>query len=151
MAYAVTVDATEGISTGISAADRARTIRLLADPATSSTDLSRPGHVVPARVRTGGVLRRPGSAEAAVDLAVCAGLRPAAALCRIVSVDDPRRMAGPRELRRFADQHGLALITVTDLVAHRLRTETAAARVAAAVPLHPFVQRPAAAGFELAG
>lgn len=77
-AYTVTVDAREGVSTGISAADRAHTIRLLADPATSPIDLARPGHVVPLRAKAGGVLRRPGHTEAAVDLARLAGLRPPA-------------------------------------------------------------------------
>src|SRR4029077_13970178 len=80
-AYTVTVDAREGISTGISASDRAHTIRLLADPATTSADLARPGHIVPLRARDGGVLRRPGHTEAAVDLARLAGLSPAGVLC----------------------------------------------------------------------
>ena len=87
-AYTVTVDAREGISTGISASDRAHTIRLLADPATTSADLSRPGHVVPLRARDGGVLRRPGHTEAAVDLARLAGLAPAGVLCEVVSEKD---------------------------------------------------------------
>ena len=84
-AYTVTVDAREGVSTGISASDRAHTIRLLADPATGSADLARPGHIVPLRAKDGGVLRRPGHTEAAVDLAVLAGLRPAGVLCELVS------------------------------------------------------------------
>src|ERR1700710_1605096 len=80
-AYTVTVDAREGVSTGISAADRAHTIRLLSDPSTNAADFSRPGHVVPLRAKDGGVLRRPGHTEAAVDLAPLAGLRPARVLC----------------------------------------------------------------------
>src|SRR5215468_6762478 len=84
-AYAVTVDAREGVTTGISASDRARTIRMLADPDAHAADFSRPGHVVPLRAKDGGVLRRPGHTEAAVDLAVLAGLQPAGAICEIVS------------------------------------------------------------------
>ena len=80
-AYTVTVDAREGVTTGISAADRAHTIRLLAAEDTTSADLSRPGHIVPLRAKDGGVLRRPGHTEAAVDLAVLAGLRPSGTLC----------------------------------------------------------------------
>src|SRR5919107_1318892 len=83
--YTVTVDAREGVTTGISAADRAHTIRTLAAAGTRSGDLARPGHVVPLRARDGGVLRRPGHTEAAVDLALLAGLRPAGALCEVVS------------------------------------------------------------------
>src|SRR4051812_12254448 len=83
-AYTVTVDAREGVTTGISAADRAHTIQLLADPSSSAIDFTRPGHVVPLRAKDGGVLRRPGHTEAAVDLAVLAGLRPAGVLCEVV-------------------------------------------------------------------
>jgi 3,4-dihydroxy 2-butanone 4-phosphate synthase/GTP cyclohydrolase II len=122
-AYAVTVDAREGIGTGISATDRSRTIRLLADPRSNSADFSRPGHVVPLRAKHGGVLRRPGHTEAAADLAVLAGLTPAGALCEIVSEVDPTRMARADELRDFADRHGLSLISIADLIAYRLRTE----------------------------
>ncbi|MCU1611367.1 MAG: ribA, partial [Pseudonocardiales bacterium] len=84
-AYTVTVDAREGVTTGISAADRAHTIRLLADPDSKSVDFARPGHVVPLRAKEGGVLRRPGHTEASVDLARLAGLPPAGVLCEIVS------------------------------------------------------------------
>ena len=122
-AYTVTVDAREGVTTGISAAERAHTIRLLADPATAPADLSRPGHVVPLRARDGGVLRRPGHTEAAVDLARLAGLRPAGVLCELVN-DDGTMMRLP-DLRRFADEHGLALITIADLIAYRRRTRAA--------------------------
>ena len=86
-AFTVSVDAREGITTGISAADRARTIALLADPATTSYDLVRPGHVFPLRAKSGGVLRRPGHTEAAVDLVRMAGLRPAGVICEIVQKD----------------------------------------------------------------
>jgi 3,4-dihydroxy 2-butanone 4-phosphate synthase/GTP cyclohydrolase II len=129
-AYTVTVDAREGVSTGISAADRARTIRLLADPATGPADLTRPGHVVPLRARHGGVLRRPGHTEAAVDLAVLAGLRPAGVLCELVN-DDGTMMRGT-DLEKFAVEHQLTLITVADLVAYRRRTERQVEQVAQA-------------------
>src|ERR1700722_339299 len=135
-AYAVTVDAREGISTGISATDRARTIRLLADPTTTSADLARPGHIVPLRARDGGVLRRPGHTEAAVDLAILAGLHPVGVLCEIVSEKDPAGMARSDELRVFADEHDLALISIADLIAYRRRFEKLVERVASArVPL----------------
>jgi 3,4-dihydroxy 2-butanone 4-phosphate synthase / GTP cyclohydrolase II len=135
-AYTVTVDAREGISTGISASDRAHTIRLLADPATTSADLSRPGHIVPLRARDGGVLRRPGHTEAAVDLARLAGLASAGVLCEVVSEKDPSGMARADELRTFADEHGLALISIADLIAYRRRSEKLVERVATArVPL----------------
>jgi len=135
-AYAVTVDAREGIATGISANDRARTIRLLADPTTTSADLARPGHIVPLRAKDGGVLRRPGHTEAAVDLAVLAGLRPAGVLCEVVSEKDPNGMARAEELRVFADEHGLSLISIADLIAYRRRFDKLVERVATArVPL----------------
>jgi len=135
-AYAVTVDAREGVSTGISATDRARTIRMLADPETNASDLARPGHIVPLRARDGGVLRRPGHTEAAVDLAVLAGLHPAGALCEIVSEKDPSGMARAEELRIFADEHDLAMISIADLIAYRRRFDKLVERVAEArVPL----------------
>jgi 3,4-dihydroxy 2-butanone 4-phosphate synthase/GTP cyclohydrolase II len=129
-AFTVSADAREGVTTGISAAERAHTIRLLADPATTAGDLSRPGHVFPLRSREGGVLRRPGHTEAATDLARLAGLRPAAALCEVVN--DDGTMARLPELEAFAAEHGLTLITIADLVAYRRRTEKQAERVAEA-------------------
>jgi 3,4-dihydroxy 2-butanone 4-phosphate synthase/GTP cyclohydrolase II len=126
-AYTVTVDAREGVSTGISAADRAHTIRLLADPATTPADLARPGHVVPLRARKGGVLRRPGHTEAAVDLAELAGLRPAGVLCELVN-DDGTMMRLP-ELEKFAAEHGLTLVSIADLITYRRRTGTQVERV----------------------
>jgi 3,4-dihydroxy 2-butanone 4-phosphate synthase/GTP cyclohydrolase II len=129
-AYTVTVDAREGVSTGISAADRAHTIRLLAAPETGPADLARPGHVVPLRAKDGGVLRRPGHTEATIDLAVLAGLRPAGVLCELVN-DDGTMMRLP-ELRRFADEHDLALVSIADLVSYRRRTEKHVERVAEA-------------------
>ncbi len=129
-AYTVTVDAREGISTGISAADRAHTIRTLAAPSTTAADLARPGHVVPLRARPGGVLRRAGHTEAAVDLAQLAGLRPFAALCELVN-DDGTMMRMP-DLVKFAELHDLSLISIADLIAHRRRTEVCVDRVAEA-------------------
>ncbi|MDQ1727489.1 MAG: 3,4-dihydroxy 2-butanone 4-phosphate synthase / cyclohydrolase [Frankiaceae bacterium] len=116
-AYTVTVDAARGVSTGISAADRAHTVRLLADPQTQVDDLTRPGHVVPLRAKEGGVLRRAGHTEAAVDLAQLAGLRPAGVLCEIVN--DDGSMARLPELVAFANRHGLTLISIADLIAYR--------------------------------
>jgi 3,4-dihydroxy 2-butanone 4-phosphate synthase/GTP cyclohydrolase II len=131
-AYTVTVDAREGVTTGISAADRARTIRLLADPDAKSVDFARPGHVVPLRAREGGVLRRPGHTEASVDLARLAGLAPAGVLCEIVSAKDDGEMARRDELEIFAAEHDLMLITIADLIAYRRRFEKQVVRVAAA-------------------
>jgi 3,4-dihydroxy 2-butanone 4-phosphate synthase / GTP cyclohydrolase II len=116
-AYAVTVDAREGVGTGISAADRAYTIRLLAAAGTRPSDLARPGHVVPLRAKAGGVLRRPGHTEAAIDLAALAGLRPVGVLCELVN-DDGTMKRRP-DLEAFAGEHQLALITIADLVAYR--------------------------------
>jgi 3,4-dihydroxy 2-butanone 4-phosphate synthase/GTP cyclohydrolase II len=129
-AYTVTVDARHGTTTGISAAERAHTIRTLADPETEPRDLNRPGHVVPLRAREGGVLRRAGHTEAAVDLARLAGLRPAAVLCELVN-DDGTMMRLP-DLRRFSGTHSLALITIADLIAYRRANERQVERVAEA-------------------
>ncbi|MPZ00151.1 MAG: bifunctional 3,4-dihydroxy-2-butanone-4-phosphate synthase/GTP cyclohydrolase II [Actinophytocola sp.] len=135
-AYTVTVDAKEGVSTGISAADRSHTIRLLADRTATADDFNRPGHVVPLRAKEGGVLRRPGHTEASVDLARMAGLRPAGVLCEIVSQKDEGDMARYDELKVFADEHELALITIADLIAYRRRNEKQVERVAEArIPL----------------
>ncbi len=129
-AYTVTVDAREGVSTGISAHDRAHTIRLLADPATRSDDLSRPGHVVPLRAKEGGVLRRAGHTEAAVDLCRMAGLRPAGVLCELVN-EDGSMMRLP-DLVPFCKEHGLTLVSIADLIAYRRRTERQVERIAEA-------------------
>ncbi len=132
-AFTVTVDARDGVTTGISAADRARTIRLLADPATAPADLRRPGHIFPLRAKEGGVLRRPGHTEAAVDLARLAGLHPAGAICEIVN--DDGTMARLPELAAFAREHDLPLISIADLIAYRRRAEKQIVRVAeAAIP-----------------
>jgi 3,4-dihydroxy 2-butanone 4-phosphate synthase/GTP cyclohydrolase II len=120
-AFAVTVDMRAGTTTGISAADRAATIRALADPAVPAGAFVRPGHVFPLCSRQGGVLARPGHTEAAGDLARLAGLNPAGVLCEIVN-DDGSMARGP-QLIAFAERHGLAFITIADLIAHRRRTE----------------------------
>ncbi|HEX4721057.1 MAG TPA: bifunctional 3,4-dihydroxy-2-butanone-4-phosphate synthase/GTP cyclohydrolase II [Pseudonocardiaceae bacterium] len=129
-AYTVTVDAADGVSTGISATDRAHTIRLLADETSKARDFNRPGHVVPLRAKDGGVLRRPGHTEAAVDLARLAGLRPAGVLCEVVSQKDEGEMARREELEVFAADHDLTLITIAELIAYRRRTESQVERVA---------------------
>lgn len=116
-AFTVTVDARHGTSTGVSAADRARTIATLVDPATRADDLMKPGHMFPLRARPGGVLERAGHTEAAVDLALLAGCAPAGVLCEIVS--DDGSMARTPELLRFARQHGLCIITIADLICFR--------------------------------
>ncbi|MDQ1617208.1 MAG: 3,4-dihydroxy 2-butanone 4-phosphate synthase / cyclohydrolase [Actinomycetota bacterium] len=120
-AYSVSVDARDGISTGISAADRARTIRVLVDSATEPYELTRPGHVFPLRAATGGVLRRAGHTEAAVDLARLADLAPAGVIAEIVN--DDGSMARRPELETFAAEHGLIVLTIADLIAYRRRTE----------------------------
>jgi 3,4-dihydroxy 2-butanone 4-phosphate synthase / GTP cyclohydrolase II len=131
-AFTVTVDAREGVTTGISAYDRAHTIRMLADPKSAAGDFVRPGHVLPLRAREGGVLRRPGHTEAAVDLARLAGLTPAGVLCEIVSQKVDGEMARADELRVFAEDHDLTMITIADLIAYRRRMEKHVVRVARA-------------------
>ena len=120
-AFTLSVDAREGVTTGISAADRATTIARLIDPATTAQDLVRPGHVFPLRYAEGGVLRRPGHTEAAVDLARLAGLPEAGVLAEVVN--DDGTMARLPELREFATAHDLALISIEQLVEYRRRTE----------------------------
>ncbi len=127
-AYTISVDARDGVSTGISAADRAHTARVLADSATEPWEITRPGHVFPLRYREGGVLVRRGHTEAAVDLARLAGLTPAGVLVEVVNDDGTMKRAP--ELREFADEHGLAMISIEDLVRHRHRTEMLVERVA---------------------
>ena len=127
-AYTVSVDARDGITTGISAADRCHTVRVLADSATESYELVQPGHILPLRYRDGGVLARPGHTEASVDLARLAGLTPAGVLCEIVN-DDGSMMRAP-ELRRFADAHRLTMISIADLIRFRRRRESQVVRLA---------------------
>jgi 3,4-dihydroxy 2-butanone 4-phosphate synthase/GTP cyclohydrolase II len=128
--YTVSVDAREGVATGISAADRARTIRLLGSPRTRDIDLARPGHVFPLRARPGGVLRRPGHTEAAVDLVRLAGLHPAGALSELVH-DDGSMQRLP-DLVKFAELHGFMIISIADLIAYRRRTDILVERLAEA-------------------
>ena len=132
-AYTVSIDAAArfGVTTGISAADRAITIRVASDPATTAADLRAGGHVQPLRARPGGVLQRVGHTEAAVDLARLAGRRPAGVICEILRDDDGQPARRP-ELEAFACAHGLTFITVAQLVAHRLQHERLVHRVAEA-------------------
>src|ERR1700704_186828 len=137
-AFTVSIDAAArfGVTTGISAADRAATIRVAIDPGTGPGDLRRPGHVFPLRARPGGVLQRVGQTEASVDLARLAGLYPAGVICEILSADGT--MARRPELERFAARHGLSFITVAQLVGYRLATERLVHRVAEARLPTPF-------------
>ena len=120
-AYTISVDAARGVSTGISAGDRAHTIRLLAAPETQRDDLVRPGHIFPLRYREGGVLRRAGHTEAAIDLVRLAGLRPAGVLAEIVN--DDGSMSRLPQLLKFARKHGLEICTVADLIEYRRTRE----------------------------
>ena len=121
-AFTVSVDASEGISTGISAADRAKTIHVLADPKSSSQDLRRPGHIFPLRAVEGGVLRRAGHTEAAVDFAEMSKLRPIGVLCELVHDDGSMMRADAA--RDFADKQGLLMISIADLISYRRANET---------------------------
>ena len=127
-AFTVSVEARDGVSTGISAYDRARTVRVLIDPATRPEDLVMPGHMFPLRAREGGVLVRAGQTEAAMDLARLAGLYPAAVLCEIMKADGT--MARLRDLKRFAGRHHLKIISVNQLIAHRVQRERLVQRMA---------------------
>jgi 3,4-dihydroxy 2-butanone 4-phosphate synthase/GTP cyclohydrolase II len=126
-AFTVSVDARDGVTTGISAADRARTVRTLVDSATEPYELVRPGHIFPLRYEKGGVLRRPGHTEAAVDLARLAGLPPVGVLAEVVN--DDGTMARLPALRAFADEHGLALISIAQLIEYRRHSELTVCRV----------------------
>jgi len=127
-AFTVTVDHRHGTTTGISAADRASTIRCLVDPATKPSDLARPGHIAPLIARQGGVLKRAGHTEAAVDLARLAGLAPAGVLCELVTEDGSEMQRMP-DLERFAEEHGLLLVTIADLIRFRRQTEKLVTRL----------------------
>src|SRR3569623_2215810 len=116
-AFTETIEAREGVTTGISAADRAHTIRVAIDPASTANDLARPGHIFPLRARRGGVLVRAGQTEASVDLARMAGLKPAGVICEIMR--DDGEMARRPELEAFAEKHGLLLLSVADMIAYR--------------------------------
>ena len=120
-AFTISVDARDGTTTGISAADRAHTIRTLIDPQSKPHDLARPGHIFPLRYTPGGVLRRAGHTEASVDLARLAGLYPAGVVCEVVNEDGT--MARLDDLERFAKEHDLSIISIADLIAYRRRSE----------------------------
>ena len=120
-AFTETIEAREGVTTGISAADRAHTIRTAIDPRTTPADLARPGHVFPLRARRGGVLVRAGQTEASVDLARLAGLNPAGVICEVMR--DDGEMARIPDLIPFCRQHGLRMLTVAELIRYRLRNE----------------------------
>ena len=127
-AFTVSIEARGRVTTGISAADRAETVRVAMDPATRPKDLARPGHIFPVRARPGGVLKRAGHTEASTDLALLAGLQPGAVICEIMN--DDGSMARVADLMQFAEEHDLPIITVMDVIRHRLRNETLVHRVA---------------------
>jgi 3,4-dihydroxy 2-butanone 4-phosphate synthase / GTP cyclohydrolase II len=120
-AFTVSIEARGRVTTGISAADRAETVRVAMDTKTRPQDLARPGHVFPLRARKGGVLKRAGQTEASIDLATIAGLKPAAVICEIMNEDGT--MARLADLREFAVRHGLKIISVADIIKYRMQTE----------------------------
>ena len=126
-AFTTSIEAREGVTTGISAADRAKTILTAVNPETKAVDLARPGHVFPLRAKRGGVLVRVGQTEASVDMARIAGLQPAAVICEIMN--DDGTMARLPELEVFAEKHGLKIISVADLVRYRIKKEMLVRRV----------------------
>ncbi|RLT28155.1 MAG: bifunctional 3,4-dihydroxy-2-butanone-4-phosphate synthase/GTP cyclohydrolase II [Chloroflexi bacterium] len=126
-AFTVSVEAREGVTTGISAQDRARTVQVLIDPAAGAHDLTHPGHTFPLRAREGGVLVRAGQTEASVDLARLSGLTPAAVICEVMSADGT--MARMPELQRFARTHKMKVLTTAALIAYRVRNERLVERV----------------------
>ena len=128
-AFTVAIEARDGVTTGISAADRARTIQVAVDPGASPRDLVQPGHVFPLKAKPGGVLERTGQTEAAVDLARLAGLNPAGVICEVMNEDGT--MARVPDLIPYCERHGLKMITVADLIAYRRRTEKLVERVVA--------------------
>src|SRR5215470_1309473 len=126
-AFTVTIEARDGVTTGISAADRARTIQVAVDPESAPRDLVQPGHVFPLKSKPGGVLERTGQTEAAVDLARLAGLNPAGVICEVMN--DDGTMARVPDLERYCERHGLKMITVADLIAYRRRHDKLVERV----------------------
>ncbi len=127
-AFTVSIEAREGVSTGISAADRAHTIRVAVDPATKPDDLISPGHVFPLRAQEGGVLVRAGHTEGSVDLVRLAGLKPAAVICEIMNPDGT--MARLPDLKQFAKTHGLSIVSIRDVIAYRMERESLVEEVA---------------------
>lgn len=135
-AFCEAIDAAEGVTTGISAYDRARTIRVAIDQSSRASDLARPGHVFPLRARPGGVLVRSGQTEAAVDLAVLAGLAPGGVICEIMNEDGT--MARVPQLLDFCRRHALKMISVADLIRYRVQTEAFVQREAEGLVATPF-------------
>lgn len=129
-AFTVSIEASTGVSTGISAADRAHTIRVASNPQAKPADIIAPGHVFPIRAKTGGVLKRAGHTEASVDLAILAGLNPAAVICEVMNEDGT--MARTPQLIAFAQKHGIKIGTITDLIRYRIQNETHVSEVAQA-------------------
>ncbi len=127
-AFTVSIEAREGVTTGISAADRAQTIRVASDPTKGAKDLVSPGHVFPLRAMEGGVLVRAGHTEGSIDLLKMAGLRPAAVICEIMNEDGT--MARLTDLRKFASEHGLTIVTIQELIEKRMETESLIEEVA---------------------
>ncbi len=135
-AFTVSIEAASGVTTGISAADRAHTVKVACDPLSGPSDIVMPGHIFPLRAKEGGVLVRAGQTEGSVDLATLAGLRPAGVICEIMN--DNGTMARMPDLKVFAARHGLKVATIKDLIAYRLRHETLVKEVASArLPIEP--------------
>ena len=136
-AFTVSIEAAKGVTTGISAADRAHTIAVAMNPTSKPSDLVMPGHIFPLRAREGGVLVRAGQTEGSVDLVRLAGLRPASVICEIMN--DDGSMASMGDLIPFAKEHGLRIVSIADLIAHRTRTESLVECVSSAqLPLEPY-------------
>src|SRR3954464_3871506 len=131
-AFTVAIEAREGVTTGISAADRARTIQVAIDPSSGPRDIVQPGHVFPLKAKAGGVLERTGQTEAAVDLARLAGLNPPRARCEVMN--DDGTMARVPDLERYCAKHGLKMITVADLISYRRRHDKLVERVVETTP-----------------
>jgi len=133
-AFTVSVEAVHGVTTGVSASDRAQTIRVIVDPQSTFNDISTPGHIFPLRARNGGVLERPGHTEGSVDFARLAGLQPAAVICEIMN--DDGTMARLSDLKEFSKQYDIKLVSINDLIDYRLKNETTIKEVAEApIPL----------------
>src|SRR5579864_1226302 len=130
-AFTVSIEARYGVTTGISAADRAHTIRIAANPVAKPDEIITPGHVFPLRARKGGVLVRTGQTEGAIDLARLAGLTPAGVICEIMNEDGT--MARMPDLERFAQKHGLRIVTIADLIRYRVMTERLVKRVSESI------------------
>ena len=135
-AFTISIEARTGVSTGISAADRARTVQVAIDDDSKPFDLARPGHIFPLRAKKGGVLVRAGQTEGSVDLARLAGMKPSGVICEIMN--DDGTMARMPQLREFADRHDLRIVTIADLVAYRLQKELLVSRAAEVVLPTPY-------------